>query len=193
MRCRVLSAGGLACLWLGIAVVADDGSHPADEGTAAQQRSAQASPSARSPLPTQVWWTDRKGGFVVYASGSHRFIEVDSGKRQIINPSLHFAGIDRARDCTVPAPNGDWSVTIDRRLPVAQFQNRRARPANVPQAVAVDSNPQALAVTSDSKRVLVACDTTGPADRRVAIVDVESGNVTYRPIRGSSNLRGIAV
>jgi len=84
-------------------------------------------------------------------------------------------------------------VTIDRRLPVVQFQNRRARPANVPQAVTVDSNPQALAVTSDSKRVLVACDTTGPADRRVAIIDVESGNVTYRPIRGSSNLRGIAV
>ncbi len=61
------------------------------------------------------------------------------------------------------------------------------------QIIKIADNPQSLAFTPDSTKLLIACDTTGPADRRVSLVDVETGKVTYRAIRGSSNLRGIAV
>jgi YVTN family beta-propeller protein len=197
MKCGILSVAGLAGLLVGILLTADE----------VPIRARKAVPDelgwlpGSSPLPTQVWWTDRKGDFLVYESGPGRLIEIDSWKRQI-NGTLPEAHNGQLRDCAAPAPNGEWSVKIDHRVPEIWFTpgdfrqlgngESRGRLPNV-RYVAVGSNPQALAVTGDSKKVLVACDTTGPADRRVAIVNIETGHVTYRPIKGSSNLRGIAV
>jgi YVTN family beta-propeller protein len=147
----------------------------------------------------QVWWTDRPGDFIVYETGPGRFTEFDSKNRRF---SRTLTDLDSFFPrVMVPAPNGEWSVAIQpgyvafvgddiRKLGIGP---RRRLPKFVPEIARVDPNPQALAVTSDSKTVLVACDATGPADRRVSIIDVNTGGVSYRPIKGSSNLRGIAV
>ena len=204
MKCAKLSAGGLICLLVGMTVAADD--EPV-RAKAAQRIVKSGAPGRDGPsgtnlLPTQLWWTDRKGDLLVYESGSDQFTEIDSWKRQI-KGSFAGAHTGQLRDCAVAAPNGEWSVKIDHRVPEVWFMPgdiRRAvnsvqSPSRMPnnRYVPVGSNPQALAVTPDSRKVLVACDTTGPADRRVAVVDVESGVVEYRPIKGSGNLRGIAV
>ncbi|MGE5194601.1 MAG: cytochrome c peroxidase [Deltaproteobacteria bacterium] len=202
MTRAIIGAGGLACLLVGMIVTADDA--PIRERPAAPvARPAalqRASQPGNSPLPTQVWWTDRKGDFLVYESGPRRLTEFDSSKRPIA-PTNVVAADDLINDCAVPAPNGQWSAMIDHRRPGVRFvagDIRRIgrsefKSDRVPDSVPIDPNPQGLAVTADSKKVLVACDTSGPADRRVGIIDVETGKVSYRPIQGSSNLRGIAV
>jgi YVTN family beta-propeller protein len=204
MKCAMLSAGGLICLLVGIMAAADD------DPVRAKTAQRVAKPGARGRdgqsgnglLPTQVWWTDRKGDFLVYESGSDQFTEIDSRKREI-KGSFPGARNGQFRGCAVPAPNCEWSVKIDHRVPEVWFMpgdirraaNSAQSPSRMPnnRCVQIASNPQALAVTPDSKKVFIACDSTGPAERRVAVVDVESGNVKYRPVRGSSNLRGIAV
>src|SRR5689334_8856189 len=148
MNCGILSAAG-ACLLVVIPLAADD--KPARAGKATPVELGWQADS--SPLPTQIWWTDRPGDFLVYESGPGRLAEIDSWKRQInrIFPRAHNGQL---RDCAVPAPNGDWSVKIDHRLPEIWFTpgdlrqlgnanvaELRGRLPNFPY-IAVGANPQ---------------------------------------------------
>ena len=84
MRCGIEWAGGVACLFVMMIAAAMNGPRLAS-------RTAAAAPCAvperggqpgSSPLPTQIWWTDRQGGFIVYESGLGRFTEFDSTSRR---------------------------------------------------------------------------------------------------------------
>src|SRR5258708_23017537 len=122
MRFAIVLAGVLAGMSLGFVAAGDDLSILSAQRAAVQKKPALGLEvrSAKSPLPTQVWWTDRKGNFIVYESGPGRLTEFDSWKRQT-DPTTVFVGDHLIRDWTVPAPNGDWSVRIDHRRPLVSF------------------------------------------------------------------------
>lgn len=201
MRREILLAGGLACLGLGLALASeDDVPRPPDQPVAGKAQSARqrALKLGDTPLPTQVWWTSRENRFLVNESGTGRVREVDTHTKTLLPTRAHFQF--QTPRFVVPAANRKLWASIDPRLPVVQIVrgdflelDSIKDEADVLRSIGIDPNPQALAMTPDSKTVLVACDTTGPADRRVCLVDVETGKVSYRAIRGSSNLRGIAV
>jgi YVTN family beta-propeller protein len=195
----LLAAAGLACLIIGPRAEAENDLPPRvlSEQTRAVERSD--APAARS-APTQVWWTDRPGVLLVFESGKVRLTELDATAHRVSRTRALPAGAPSSR-ASIPAPGGEWSAAIDPRLARVSFidgdirqpVSRGRKPLHIPDSVAVDANPQALAVTADSKTLLVACDATGPAARRVCLVDVETGKTTFRSVMGSSNLRGIAV
>ncbi len=195
----MLAAAGLAYLMIGPRAAAENDLPPkarANETRAVEQNEA---PAARS-VPTQLWWTDRPGVLLVYESGTGRITELDTKTQRVSRTTARPTGA-LSWGVSIPAPGGKWSASIDPRLArvsfvegdVRQPGGRGRKPPQIADSVAVDANPQALAVTADSKTLLVACDATGPAARRVCLVDVESGRTTLRAIQGSSNLRGIAV
>src|SRR5260370_42141929 len=116
MRCRAFTMCGLACLYLGLVVLADDLPRQAGGAIGAGRRPAPALPPrfAQSPIPTQVWWTDRAGDFVVYEGSLGRLTVFDSWTRRR-DPIVRFLRAAPISDWTVPAPNGAWSVLIDHR------------------------------------------------------------------------------
>src|SRR5260221_1228186 len=122
MRCAVLWAAGPACLILGLIVVADEAPPPVRRDAPAVKRAALLgdAQSVKSPLPTQVWWTDRKGDFIVYESGPNRLTEFDSRTRKAASTNA-VVGDTLLRDWLVPAPNGDWSARIDQTRAVVSF------------------------------------------------------------------------
>jgi YVTN family beta-propeller protein len=197
--CRLLLAAGLACLIIGPRAAAENDLPPRVLAEPARAVERSDAPAARS-VPTQVWWTDRPGVLVVYESGAGRLTEFDTKSHRVSRTHALPAGAPSSR-VSIPAPGGEWWVAIDPRLArvsfvdgdIRQSVSRGRKPPNIPDFIAVDANPQALAVAADSKILLVACDATGPANRRVCLVDIETGKTTFRAIRGSSNLRGIAV
>jgi len=197
-----LAAAGLACFGIALAAAADDVTELARERVSAQKANGpaqQALPAARS-IPTQVWWSDRPGVFLVVESGTGRLTAYDTKAQALTWTPLGEIEASPLR-VAVAAPRGGWSAVIDSRLTRVSFVDgdirrkgsRGRKPIHIPDSIAIDQNPQALAVTADAKTLVVACDATGPAARRVFIVDTESGKSTVRAINGSSNLRGIAV
>jgi len=150
--------------------------------------------AARSPLPTQVSWgrgpfADQ---FLVFENGTGCLTGLNPGTLQLTpRQPVDSKGIDFFN---ATAPNGKWSAAIHPQNSAVLIRRPDVEDAaRVRQSIGVDSNPQALAITPDSKTVLVACDSTGPADRQVCVVDAETGRMSCRGIPGSSNLRGIAV
>jgi YVTN family beta-propeller protein len=199
MARAILSVAGLGCLAFAVVGGAADDS-PAKQAQPVPAASSTAPPPGRpfrsSPLPTQILWTERENRLVVNESGMSRIVEIDARTGKLVSPARNFP----ARTFVAPAPNRKVWATIDPRLATVKLfdgdllgSGRVADGHDATQVIAIAGNPQALVFTPDSKKVLVACDTPGPADRRVSVIDVETGSVSFRAIRGSSNLRGIAV
>jgi hypothetical protein len=184
----ILSAGVLAWLSFALVMAADDG--PGIPSRTARSDRPAALPrqteQANTPRPIQVWWNPHEQCFGVFGSGTGRIAEIDPRTKQIERTITGQEAL--VRNFVATAPNGEWSAIIDPQSPIVKLANRdvlRLAPAapksaRLPDSVAVDGNPQALAVTPDSKTVLVACDTTGPAGRRVCFVDVVSGKTACR-------------
>lgn len=201
MTPTIRSARSLWYLSLALLVgINDGGRRPNALVAAGQQATSAPEQSGRTPLPTQVWATGPAGKFTVFESGRGHLTEIDAPGGQIVGRSP--ASVEAiSGHIALPAPNGKWSAVVDSRLPVVRFvegnilqpDRKLEGTVRLPGPVAVAPNPQALAVTADSTTVLVACDSTGPAARHVCLIDVATGTVAHRPIRGSSNLRGIAV
>jgi len=197
----ILLAAGVGCLWLAAVGGAADGDAPEpSQPVAAKDHPAplQRALPATSPLPTQIWWTGREEGLLVNESGFGRLVEINARTGKPVGP----AAVDNSLTHTfaAPAPNRKLWASIDPGLAAVRIfdgdfleTKRLNSERGVSKVIAIADNPQALAFTPDSTSVLIACDTPGPADRRVCLVDVATGDVSYRPIRGSSNLRGIAV
>ena len=194
----LLAAGGLACLIVGPRAAAENDLPPETRAKEARPVERNDAPAARS-IPTQIWWTDQPGVVLVYESGLGRLTEIDT-KVQRVTRTIARPGDAPPSRISIPVPGGEWSAAIDPRLArvsfvdgdVRQPLSRGPKPPHIPDFITVDANPQALAVTANSKTLLVACDATGPAARRVCLVDVEMGKTTFRAIQGSSNLLGIA-
>lgn len=197
----ILLAAGVGCLWLAAVGGAADGDAPEPSQPAPVKvlpEPLQRAQTAMSPLPTQIWWTGREEGLLVNESGLGRIVEINARTGKLLSPAVINEFSTHA--FAAPAPNRKLWASIDPGMAAVRIFDGDFLEAKRPisergasQVIEIADNPQALAFTPDSASVLIACDTPGSADRRVCLVDVATGNVSYRPIRGSSNLRGIAV
>lgn len=166
-----------------------------EEGSQKGKAGGGAKPVAANPI--QVEWSADGREIVVWEEGSRRLVRVNAETGEVQKTvSLKEAGVSRLGKSyavspvgvlrAIPEPwGGDVLFVVGTGDPSAGVRGGVAVP--------VDANPQSAGFTPDGKRLLVACDSTGLADRRVCLVDVETGKVSQRGIPGSSNLRGIAV
>ncbi len=200
MTRAIVSAVGLACLTLGVAGAAPDGApaintRPASAGD--PNAPSRPTTAASSPLPTQIWWSGRES-LLVNESGIGRIVEIELRTGRPVSPKSIYEL--PGRTFAAPAPNRKQWAAISPRNPVVTIHEGDilgsgplADDRGALKSIAIGANPQALAFSPDSMKVLVTCDTPGPADRRIYVVDIATGSVSDRAIRGSSNLRGIAV
>lgn len=142
--------------------------------------------------PVLVWWNSDGTTLSVVESGPQRLATVDVHSGRVdAGRDLPLVGDAPARFLTI-SPDGAWSARIDPWQSRVIISSTRDG-AGASRTITVSANPQALVATPDSKRLLIACDAAGLRDRELNIVDIDSGAVTRCPIRGSSNLRGMAV
>jgi DNA-binding beta-propeller fold protein YncE len=147
--------------------------------------------------PSQIWWSGDENSLIVGESATGRFVEIDARTGKLAKVANGGA---RIRGFAAPAPNQKLWASIEPGVPAVRiFEGDFLKSRGIEtdrgatKVIAIADNPEALVFTPDSKIVLVACDMPGPADRRLCQVDVEAGSVSDRSIRGSSNLRGVAV
>lgn len=140
--------------------------------------------------------------------GSAVIVDVGNGRMAVIDPGSGTLSLRTAASLeefvghsfVAESASANLGAAIDPWQPFVNFFPRDAEGSPKTPAkeapgrrIEVAPNPQALAFTPDGKRILVACDPPGRADRLVCFVDVKTGAVSRRPIPGSSNLRGVAV